>query len=166
MKFCYQTIGYLETPFAEAEGAPIQPSGAVGVKGRLRLLPEYAAGLADLEGFSHIIVLYHLHLAEGFNLTVTPFLDKATRGLFATRAPKRPNPIGLSVLRLTGIEGNILFLENVDMLDASPVIDLKPYVPAFDSCPDATAGWLEGRAAKAENTRADRRFEGAGSDEA
>lgn len=164
MEFRYQAIGYLETPFPDPEGAPIQPSGAAGVKGRLRLLPEFAPGLADLAGFSHIIVLYHLHKIRGFELAVTPFLDNATRGLFATRAPRRPNPVGLSVVRLTGVEDNVLLLENVDMLDGSPVIDLKPYVPAFDSWPEAASGWLEGQAGKAESLRADRRFDGNGPD--
>jgi len=148
----------LRTPFPKAEGAPIQPAGALGVAGTLELLPEYAAGLADIEGFSHLIVLYHLHKVEKVSLTVTPFLDSTARGLFATRAPCRPNPVGLSVVRLVRAQDNVLYLENVDMVDGSPVIDVKPYVAAFDSWPDSRAGWLERCAERAEGMRADSRF--------
>jgi len=158
MDFTYHAIGVLRTPFPKAEGAPIQPAGALGVAGTLELLPEYAAGLADIEGFSHLIVLYHLHKVEKVSLTVTPFLDSTARGLFATRAPCRPNPVGLSVVRLVRAQGNVLYLENVDMVDKSPVIDVKPYVAAFDSWPDSTAGWLERCAGRAHDMRADTRF--------
>ncbi len=158
MEFSYHAIGVLRTPFPKAEGAPIQPAGALGVAGELEFLPEYAAGLADLDGFSHLIVLYHLHQVKKMSLTVTPFLDATQRGLFATRAPCRPNPIGLSVVRLISVEGHVLKLENVDMVDGSPVLDVKPYVAAFDSWPDSTSGWLERCAGRAGGMRADTRF--------
>lgn len=99
-------IGIIETPFTDLEGMPIQPTGAKGVKGRLHIEPAYIKGLDDIEGFSHLILLYHFHRSKGFDLTVTPFLDKTPRGLFSTRAPRRPNPIGLSIVRLTGRQGD------------------------------------------------------------
>ena len=111
---------------------PIQPTGAKGIQGTVEILPEFQAGLNDLEGFSHIILLYHLHRSEGFKLTVTPFLDDQPRGLFATRAPKRPNSIGLSVVKLVRQEENILHIENVDILDGTPLLDIKPYIPVFE----------------------------------
>jgi tRNA-Thr(GGU) m(6)t(6)A37 methyltransferase TsaA len=110
------------------------------------LLPEYEAGLQDLDGFSHIILLYYFHHADpGFELSVTPFLDDEPKGLFATRYPCRPNPIGLSVVRLVRREGRVLHVEGIDVLDGTPLLDIKPYVPSFDAPPDATLGWLEGR---------------------
>jgi tRNA-Thr(GGU) m(6)t(6)A37 methyltransferase TsaA len=123
------------------------------------MLAQYAEGLKDLAGFSHLILLYHFHRAGPARLTVTPFLDDAPHGVFATRAPARPNPIGLSVVRLVGVEGLVLHLTDVDVLDQTPLIDLKPYVPAFDQ-PDGPVrvGWLSGRAAGAATAAADERF--------
>ena len=143
--FAFQPIGLIRTPFAQRNKTPIQASRSRAV-GRVELLPEYQAGLSDLDGFSHIIVLYVFHQCDpGFDLKVTPFLGDEVRGLFATRFPRRPNPIGLSVVRLLGQDGRVLHVEGVDMLDGSPLLDLKPYVPAFDSFPDAAQGWLAGR---------------------
>ncbi|MEF2144110.1 MAG: tRNA (N6-threonylcarbamoyladenosine(37)-N6)-methyltransferase TrmO [Desulfovibrionaceae bacterium] len=151
-------IGILRTPFTDPKNMPIQPTGAIGISGTLELLPEFADGLRDLDGFSHIILLYHFHKAQGHELLVTPFLDKTERGVFATRAPRRPNPIGLSIVRLTGREGDTLLLEDVDMLDSTPVLDIKPYVVDFDSRNDARCGWLEGRSGNAGAMRSDDRF--------
>ena len=137
---------------------PIQPTGARGIQGRIELRPEYSTGLKDLEGFSHLLVLYHFHRVTGYQLQVTPFLDSEERGLFATRAPRRPNPIGLSVVRLMKIEGATLYLENVDVLDGTPVLDIKPYIPEFDSPDEARAGWLEQKKTDAQTFRADGRF--------
>ncbi len=151
-------IGIIRSSIKDPEGAPIQPSGAVGIQGRIELNPDYREGLRDLEGFSHLILLYHFHLSQGFSLTVKPFLDDNRRGLFSTRAPRRPNPIGLSVVRLERIEGPVLHLTDVDVVDGTPLLDIKPYVPQFDSKPEASTGWLMGKAGNAEEMRADDRF--------
>lgn len=152
-------IGLLRTPFERPKGAPIQPSGARGVKGRAIIEAEFEAGLKDLDGFSHLILVYWFHLSQGFELRVTPFLDHEPRGLFATRAPRRPNPIGLSTVRLTRVEGPVLHLEDVDMVDKSPLLDLKPYVPEFDLRGEVRLGWLAGRTDRAGEVRADDRFQ-------
>lgn len=154
----YHPIGVVESPHRRPEGMPIQPAGARGFRGSLRLRPEFAAALADLDGFSHVIVLYHFHQAGPFQPKVTPFLDRQPRGLFATRAPRRPNPIGLSVLRIVGIEGALIEVEDIDILDGTPVLDVKPYVPAFDAPADVRTGWMEQNAQRAESMRADDRF--------
>ncbi len=155
----FKPIGLIRSPFTQVEGAPIQPSGAKGEKGRVELRPEYAPGLKDLDGFSHLILIYHFHRSQGYELAVKPFLDDAVHGLFATRAPRRPNPIGLSVVRLTGIDGATLFIKDVDVLDETPLLDIKPFVPLFDAPTEVEIGWLADRAAKAETMKADKRFE-------
>jgi tRNA-Thr(GGU) m(6)t(6)A37 methyltransferase TsaA len=154
----YQPIGYFHTPHKSVEGMPIQPSGARGCQGVIRVLPEFVEGLRDIAGFSHLIVLYHLHEIQGQDLTVLPFLDKRPHGIFATRSPKRPNPIGLSVMELHGAAGESLFLDNVDVLDGTPVIDIKPYVPDFDVWPADRVGWFEGKSGNAATHRSDDRF--------
>lgn len=151
-------IGIVHSPYSELSGMPIQPTGAAGTAGTAEIDPALAAGLADLEGFSHLILIYWFHRSTGYKLSVTPFLDATPRGLFATRAPKRPNPIGLSVVRLAGVRGHVLDLLDVDVLDGTPLLDVKPYVPAFDAHPEARAGWLEGRTGKLDETRSDGRF--------
>jgi tRNA-Thr(GGU) m(6)t(6)A37 methyltransferase TsaA len=158
MEFTYQPIGFISSPYKKREGMPIQPSGAIGIQGTIKVLPEYVEGLADLEGFSHIILLYVFHLSQKVELTVTPFLDPHPKGVFATRAPTRPNPIGLSIVKLLRIEGSTLCVENVDMVDGTPLLDIKPYVPAFDHYADAQVGWLEKSKGKVNNTKADKRF--------
>ena len=157
-KICYQPIGIVRSPFREPRGMPIQPTGAEGIAGTIELNPEYAGGLKDLDGFSHIILIYHFHLSAGFSLLVKPFLDDALRGLFSTRAPRRPNPIGLSIVRLVKIEGSTLHIENVDIVDGTPLLDIKPYVPELDGAKAERIGWLSGRAVKARRTKADERF--------
>ncbi len=138
-----KVIGTIHTPFSDLAGMPIQPAGAAGVIGTVEVFEEYQEGLQDLDGFSHLVLLYHFHRSEGYNLKVVPFMDKEPRGLFATRAPKRPNPIGLSVVQLDRIENGVLHIRNVDMLDGTPLLDIKPYVPEFDSQTDVRTGWLE-----------------------
>ena len=157
-KVDFTPIGIIHTPFLKLEGMPIQPSGAVGVKGTVELLPEYADGLKDLDGFSHIILLFLLHRSEGFDLRVIPFMDSSPRGVFATRAPRRPNPIGLSIVRLSSIEGSILHIEDVDILDSTPLLDIKPYVPDFDPRGDVRTGWLEHASLTVAEKRSDGRF--------
>ena len=154
----YRPIGIIRSPYKETEGAPIQTTGAKGVSGTVEILPECAEGLKDLDGFSHIILIYHFHLSKGHSLTVKPFLDDIPRGVFSTRAPKRPNAIGFSVVRLAKIEGATLYIEDVDIVDSTPLLDIKPYVPAFDAKEAERIGWLAGRAEKAAETGADERF--------
>lgn len=154
----YKSIGIIHTPFKDTAGLPIQPRAAQGIKGSVEILPEYAEGLHDLSGFSHIILLYHLHLSKGYSLKVTPFLDNTLRGLFATRAPKRPNPIGLSVVKLDVIKGSVLYIEEVDIVDGTPLLDIKPYVPEFDERKNYRIGWLAERVNDLKNRKADTRF--------
>jgi tRNA-Thr(GGU) m(6)t(6)A37 methyltransferase TsaA len=137
---------------------PIQPAGAASVRGQVVVNERLEEGLDDLEGFSHIILLYHFHGSNGFDLKVKPFMDNHLRGLFATRAPRRPNTIGLSVVRLLARRGNLLDIEGVDILDATPLLDIKPYVPKFDAVAATAIGWLEGNAEKSECLRSDDRF--------
>ncbi len=153
-----KTIGIIHSPFTSLDGMPIQPTGASGVKGTVEVLEDYADGLQDLDGFSHIILLYLFHRSRGFKLRVVPFMDTAMRGVFATRAPKRPNPIGLSVVRLDSIEGRILHIDGVDILDGTPLLDIKPYVPDFDSREDVRTGWLDRARKTAAEKRSDDRF--------
>lgn len=164
-----QDIGVLRTPFSQPQDMPIQPCGARGARGEAVIGEAFAEGLADLDGFSHCILLYWFHKAGPVKLRVTPFLDTRPRGVFATRAPCRPNGIGLSVLRIVGVEGNRVMLEDVDMLDGSPILDIKPFVPRFDvptweNQTDSSLnkavriGWLETIDADAETMQADDRF--------
>jgi tRNA (adenine37-N6)-methyltransferase len=155
----YSPIGVIRSPFGETAGAPIQPTGARGVRGRIEIKQQFVPGLKDLDGFSHLIVIYHFHRSHGYALEVKPFLDESSHGVFATRAPKRPNPIGISVVRLTGIDENILHIEDVDIVDGTPLLDLKPYVPQFDHRPTERIGWLQQVVEKAGDVRADDRFE-------
>jgi tRNA (adenine37-N6)-methyltransferase len=154
----YTPIGIVHSPFSALEGMPIQPAGAAGIKGTVEVFPEYQDGLKDLEGFSHIILLYHFHRSTDFKLQVVPFLDSELRGVFATRAPKRPNPIGLSVVKLRETEDNILHIENVDILDGTPLLDVKPYVPEFDEQTSVRTGWLERAKRTLFQRRSDKRF--------
>ncbi|MCX6691311.1 MAG: tRNA (N6-threonylcarbamoyladenosine(37)-N6)-methyltransferase TrmO [Methanoregula sp.] len=154
----YTRIGTIRSPFTDVAGMPIQPTGARVVKGTVEIFEEYAEGLCDLDGFSRIILIYAFHRSGSYDLKIIPFLDTTARGVFATRAPKRPNPIGLSVVRLIGVEGRTLIIEDIDILDGTPLLDIKPYVPAFDAYPDASCGWLETAAHGAESFRSDERF--------
>lgn len=155
---CYQPIGIIHTPYKMLRDMPIQPSGARTSRGKLVVNPQFTAGLTDLEGFSHIYLIYHFHQVQDYKLIITPFLDEKPHGVFATRAPKRPNPIGLSIVRLISIEENNLFLINVDMLDGTPILDIKPYVPAFDHQDHVSVGWLTGRDDDVKTKRSDERF--------
>ena len=143
MNIIYKPIGTIHSPFNKAEGAPIQPTSAKGVRGTVELLKEYVSGLKDLDGFSNIILLYHFHLSKGYSLEVIPYLDDTAHGVFATRSPKRPNPIGLSVVKLIKIETNILHIENVDVVDETPLLDIKPYIREFEDPGELKIGWLE-----------------------
>jgi tRNA (adenine37-N6)-methyltransferase len=151
-------IGVINTPFTDLKGMPIQPSGALDVEGTLVINAEYEEGLRDLEGFSHIILLYHFHQSSGYDLLVTPFLDTEKRGLFSTRAPRRPNSIGLSIVELTGRDKNRVFVRGIDVLNNTPLIDIKPYVPKFDVKVVTATGWLEKAQKQAATQKSDDRF--------
>jgi tRNA-Thr(GGU) m(6)t(6)A37 methyltransferase TsaA len=140
------------------EAMPIQPGGARGVQGKIEILPDFVEGLLDLEGFSHVILLYHFHRTGESKLVVTPFLDSEEHGIFATRAPSRPNPIGLSIVRLLERKSNILKIENVDVLDGTPLLDIKPYVARFDRPKADRFGWLEKNQHQVQEKRSDKRF--------
>jgi len=156
----YQPIGIIYTPFSSLQDMPIQPSSARNLRGELVLHPQFTAGLTDLDGFSHIYLIYHFHKTNGYELIVKPFLDDQPHGVFATRAPKRPNPIGMSIMQLISIEENVLTLENVDILSGTPILDIKPYVPAFDKHDHVKVGWLTGKDEQAKIKRSDERFMG------
>jgi len=158
MKIELNSIGVIHSPFKNLEGMPIQPSGAAGVKGTVEIFEEYRAGLKDLDGFSHIVLLYHFHCSHGFKLHVVPFMDSEMRGLFATRAPMRPNAVGLSVVQLILIEDGVLDIQNVDILDGTPLLDIKPYVPEFDFQRDVRTGWLEKTRGTVAGRKSDDRF--------
>ncbi len=154
----YRPIGVVHSPYKDTTGVPIQPRAAQGIKGTVEVFDDFREGLADLDGFSHIILVYHLHLSQGYALQVIPFLDNQLRGLFATRAPRRPNPIGLSVVALDRIEGSILHIEGVDIVDGTPLLDIKPYVPEFDRKIDIRTGWLTDKSRHTKDRLSDDRF--------
>jgi len=156
----YEPIGVIQTPFKVARGTPIQPEAGRHIEGTVEVFPEYIDGLKDLEGFSHIILIYHFHLSGEHNLHIKPFMDDEVRGVFATRAPSRPNPIGISVVRLKGIDGGTLHIEDIDVIDGTPLLDIKPYVPEFDEGEEIRIGWLNRRVGKLPQTRDDGRFAG------
>jgi tRNA-Thr(GGU) m(6)t(6)A37 methyltransferase TsaA len=141
-EFVMRPIGIIRTPFTEPKGMPIQPAFSQA-SGQVKVFREYAEGLQHLEAFSHVILIYALHCADGYRLRVKPFLDDVAHGLFATRYPCRPNPIGLSTVRLLSREDNTLEVEGIDVLDGTPLLDIKPYVPDFDAVTDARAGWYD-----------------------
>jgi len=154
-----EPIGIIHTPFMEIADMPVQPAGAVGIRGHIELQPHLAAGLRDLNGFSHLILLYHFHQAGPTKLIVTPFLDPEPHGVFATRAPTRPNPIGLSIVKLVKVHGCRMEIENIDVLDGTPLIDIKPYIPAFDRPEEAIrTGWYERSTTNLSKVRSDQRF--------
>jgi tRNA (adenine37-N6)-methyltransferase len=154
----YRPIGVVHSPFTDLEGMPIQPGGRTAAPGTVEILPEYEEGLLDVDGFSHIILLVHLHRTGPARLTVTPFLDSEPHGVFATRAPARPNPIGLSVVELVRREGATLHIANLDFLDGTPVLDIKPFLPEFDAAATVRVGWLEAVRDQVQEQRADDRF--------
>src|SRR5574341_400892 len=160
MDIVFHPIGLIHSPFRDLADMPIQPNGEASAPGTIEVYPEFSTGLKDLEGFSYIFLIYVLHKVNRMQLTVVPFLDSEPRGVFATRAPLRPNPIGLSVVRLQKIEGHILYVDQLDVLDGTPLLDIKPYIPEFDDRLDVRIGWLEQAKGKAKWTRSDDRFGG------
>ncbi len=141
----FEPIGIIHSDFKNIEGIPIQP---------------VAAGLKNLEGFSHIILIYHFHLSKGYSLRVIPFLHNKEQGIFATWAPKRPNQIGVSVVKLEKINQNIIEVSSIDVVDGTPLLDIKPYVSSFDNVKNEKSGWLNNKVKNVRNTKADKRFKG------
>ena len=154
----FEPIDVIHTPFKELTGMPIQPAGAHGIKGTVEIFLEFCDGLQDIEDFSHIILVFHFNRSKNFKLKVSPFLENKVHGVFAVRAPKRPNPIGISIVKLLKREGNIIYIDNPDMLDGTPLLDIKPYIPDFDAYPDAVAGWQEKHKGKVHKQKSDDRF--------
>lgn len=158
MNVVYKPIGVIHTPFNNLEEMPIQPSSDASRPGTVEIYPEFMEGLKDLEGFSHLYLIYHLHKVNKSRLVVTPFLDKEPHGIFATRAPSRPNPIGLSLVKIVGLEGNLIHVDQVDVLDGTPLLDIKPYVPEFENVDFVQIGWLEKAKGQIRSRKADDRF--------
>ena len=154
-----EPIGVVRSPFTRLEGMPLQSVAARDGRGTVEVREELAPGLKDLDGFSHIHLVTFLHRGVPGGLEVLPFLDDTPRGIFATRSPRHPNPIGLSVVRLLEVAGAVLHVDGLDLLDGTPVLDIKPYVPEFDAVEAERTGWLAGAAARVHDTRADGRFE-------
>ena len=156
----YVPIGVVHSPFAEPTGTPIQSAAAsaVGVEAQVEIFPSFREGLRDLEGFSHLILLYHMHRIQPAGLLVKPFLSNKSHGVFATRSPGRPNPIGFSVVRLLSVEDGELRITDVDILDQTPVLDIKPYVGEFDIRPVERIGWFADNLCKLDKTKDDGRF--------
>jgi tRNA-Thr(GGU) m(6)t(6)A37 methyltransferase TsaA len=154
----FKPIGIIHSPFTKLEGMPIQPSAAQGIKGHIVIHQDYVDGIRDLDGFSHIYLIYHLHLSHSFKLRIIPFLDNQQRGVFSTRAPNRPNPIGLSVVNLIKIESNIIEIANVDIVDGTPLLDIKPYVQEMNMVKQYRTGWLSKYSNELKSKRSDKRF--------
>lgn len=157
LKAPFTIIGTVRSPWKTAEGMPIQPTGARGITGHIDIYEEFRPGLVDLAGFSRIILIYQFHQSAGYDLMVIPFLDTRPHGVFATRAPRRPSQIGLSVVRLLGVDESGITIADIDILDGTPVLDIKPYIPDIDSFPGEKTGWLSEPGDMA-SSRADRRF--------
>jgi len=155
----YEPIGMIRTPFESPDGMPIQPVGDGAVEGRVELEEAYTDGVSDLDGFSHCILLYHFHASdETTSLAVEPFLDDEPRGVFSTRAPQRPNPIGLSVVEIESITAETMTVNGIDVVDRTPLLDIKPFVPDFDAPADVETGWLTASRETIGSTQADERF--------
>ena len=149
----------MHSPYYSIEDKPIQPKGASDVEGYVIVDKKYIDGLQDIEGFSHIYLLYSFHEATRTELLVTPFMDKQTRGVFATRSPLRPNHIGISIVKFKRVEGNKVVVEGIDILDGTPLLDIKPYIEKFDTVRESTSGWLQASDEEISKKRSDNRFE-------
>lgn len=155
----FKPIGIIRSPFKNKKDMPIQPTGAKAAPGEIHIYPDYTAGIKDLDGFSHIILLYFFHKAENTSLTVIPYLDTSPRGVFATRSPARPNPIGLSIVEIIEIKNNIIYIKRIDVLDETPILDIKPYIPDVDSPTEPIrTGWLEHLSKNFSEKLSDNRF--------
>jgi tRNA-Thr(GGU) m(6)t(6)A37 methyltransferase TsaA len=158
MTITLDPIGIIHSPFTELENMPIQPAGAKEIIGTLEILPQYAEGLADLGGFSHLYLLYLFHRAQRTALTVIPFLDTVERGVFATRSPLRPNHLGISIVELLEVRGNEVRVRGVDILDNTPLLDIKPYIANFDQVGNSSSGWMKAGRREVAEKLSDGRF--------
>ena len=157
-KITYRPIGLIHSPYEQKTGVPIQGSLSENSLGTMEIFPEFADGLKDVEGFSHLVLLYHMHRVERFELLCKPFLQNKEHGIFAVRAPCRPNPIGFSVVRLEKRDGRILHISEVDILNQTPLLDIKPWVSRFDSRQNTRAGWFDKALKRVRTKDADNRF--------
>lgn len=158
MNATFEPIGIIHSPFHTLEDMPIQPTSQASQPGLVEIKPQFVEGLKDLDGFSHIYLIYHLHQAAPYKLSVKPFLDTQLRGLFATRAPSRPNAIGLSLVQLDRIEDNWLHIARLDILDQTPLLDIKPFIPEFEPQQDVRIGWVEQARGQVRTRKSDERF--------
>lgn len=158
MEIAFRPIGIIHSPFDEPSGMPIQPVFAEGAAGIVEVFEDYREGLADLEGFSHLHLIYYMHRSTGYSLRVVPYLDDVERGLFATRAPRRPNPIGLSVVRLDRVEESRLHVSELDVVEGTPLLDIKPFNPAVDNRRRCRVGWMAGKQIRGAGGRSNGRF--------
>jgi len=154
----YKPIGVIHSPFKEPRGVPIQPTAGQNIDGTVEIFPEYIEGLEDIEKFSHIILIYHFHLSREFSLKIKPYMDNQVHGVFATRAPSRPNHIGISIVHLIKVEKEKLYIKDLDIVDGTPLLDIKPYVPKFDIRQVKKIGWLKKNVDKLPQTKDDGRF--------
>ncbi len=153
-----EAIGIIHSPYKTIDDMPIQPKGAPAVEGHVIVEDSYIDGLQDLDGFSHIYLLYSFHKATRTEMLVTPFMDTQTRGVFATRSPLRPNHIGISIVRLLRVEGNTVVVSAIDIIDGTPLLDIKPYIEKFDGVAESRSGWLQASSEEISQKRSDNRF--------
>ena len=151
-------IGTIHSPHKSIEDMPIQPKGASEVVGHVIVDEKYIDGLHDLDGFSHIYLLYSFHKAARTEMHVVPFMDDQARGVFATRSPLRPNHIGISIVKLIRVKGNKVFVKGIDILDGTPLLDIKPYIEEFDVVKDCVSGWMQASDEQVRKKRSDERF--------
>lgn len=143
MEITFRPIGIIHSSFNKLEEMPVQPNSDISGTGIVEIFPQFIECMKDLEGFSHIYLLYHFHKISYPSYTVIPLPDMVPRGVFATRAPNRPNPIGLSLVELVRIENNMIYVERLDVLNGTPLLDIKPYVPQLEPTSIVRIGWLE-----------------------
>lgn len=151
-------IGTIHSPYFSIKDMPVQPKGASEVEGYVILDEKHINGLQDIEGFSHIYLLYSFHQASRTELVVTPFMDKQKRGVFATRSPLRPNHIGISIVKLKRVKENKIVVQGIDILDGTPLLDIKPYIEKFDAVKESTSGWMKASDEEIIKKRSDNRF--------
>ena len=154
----FQTLGIIHTPFSEPQGTPISSTAGCGVKGTIEIFKQYAEGLKDIEGFSHLNLIYYMHRVQKDGLVGIPFMDDKPHGVFAMRSPLRPNHIGISIVKLLAVRGNILEIEDLDILDGTPLLDIKPFLPDVDSRTECRIGWFTSNIHKMSSTRDDGRY--------
>lgn len=161
MDITLSPIGTIRSPFCDLAGMPIQPKGAGETLAVIEFKEQYREGLYDLDGFSHVYLIYHFHKVQAAQLSVIPFNDHTNtqRGVFSTRTPMHPNSIGLSVVELVKVEENIVTIRGVDILDGTPLLDIKPYIENFDKVEGETrSGWMQASLEEVSNKRSDDRF--------